>query len=53
MTDARPTILVVDDEPIVVEIVQRYLLREGMPWRPRPGDGRRATLSASRVCCAI
>ncbi len=30
MTDARPTILVVDDEPIVVEVVQRYLLREGM-----------------------
>ena len=23
------TILVVDDEPIVVEVVQRYLLREG------------------------
>jgi DNA-binding response OmpR family regulator len=26
---ARPTILVVDDEPIVVEVVQRYLAREG------------------------
>jgi DNA-binding response OmpR family regulator len=27
--DARPTILVVDDEPIVVEVVGRYLRREG------------------------
>src|SRR5262249_18195367 len=25
----KPTILVVDDEPIVVEVVQRYLAREG------------------------
>ncbi len=27
--DAKPTILVVDDEPIVVDMVQRYLAREG------------------------
>jgi DNA-binding response OmpR family regulator len=27
--DKKPTILVVDDEPIVVEVVQRYLIREG------------------------
>lgn len=27
--DRKPTILVVDDEPIVVEVVQRYLVREG------------------------
>jgi DNA-binding response OmpR family regulator len=27
--DSKPTILVVDDEPMVVEVVQRYLLREG------------------------
>lgn len=29
MTEAQQTILVVDDEPIVVEVIQRYLLREG------------------------
>jgi DNA-binding response OmpR family regulator len=29
-SESKPTILVVDDEPIVVEVVQRYLLREGM-----------------------
>src|SRR5439155_4008529 len=28
-TERRDTILVVDDEPIVVEVVQRYLRREG------------------------
>jgi DNA-binding response OmpR family regulator len=27
--DARPRVLVVDDEPIVVEVVERYLRREG------------------------
>jgi DNA-binding response OmpR family regulator len=27
--DSKPTILVVDDEPMVVEVVQRYLVREG------------------------
>jgi DNA-binding response OmpR family regulator len=29
LAEPRPTILVVDDEPIVVEVVQRYLAREG------------------------
>ena len=29
MGDAKSTILVVDDEPIVVDMVQRYLAREG------------------------
>jgi len=28
-TGVKPTILVVDDEPMVVEVVQRYLVREG------------------------
>lgn len=29
LSDTKQTILVVDDEPIVVEVVQRYLVREG------------------------
>jgi len=29
LSDDKPTILVVDDEPIVVDMVQRYLVREG------------------------
>lgn len=37
----RPRILVVDDEPIVVEVVERYLQREGYDVRTI-GDGAKA-----------
>lgn len=44
--EARPLILVVDDEPIVVDMIQRYLLREGFDV-VTAADGRAAVAAAT------
>jgi two-component system response regulator ResD len=54
-TDPRPartgraTILLVDDEPIVIEVVERYLLRDGYTVRvARDGEAALATARSER-----